>query len=101
MDKKVLAFCYYPNPNTNKLDITKEYYANDLKDEKMVEELFDYAQILEASIEYDGWEFLIKTYGYKKLFEIDKKSGWLSDKSDNLQDYIEWVEYEKNCVKNK
>ena len=99
--EKRLAFLYDPNTFSETGKSTKDYYAEDLNDEKNVKELFDYAQILEAFIEYDGWEYLIKTHGYEKLYEIDKKSGWLSDHSDNLQDYKEWVDYEKKCVKEK
>ncbi len=57
-----------------------------------MEELFDYCQILEAYITKQGWAFLIEHYGYEKLYEIDKKSGWLGD--DTLEEYIASVEYE-------
>ena len=43
--------------------------------EKKVEIVFDYAQILEVQITNRGWEYLIKQYGFNKLFEIDKRSG--------------------------
>ncbi len=37
-------------------------------------------------------------YGHKELYAIDRKSGWLSDKSfeNTLDEYIKWVEYEVN-----
>lgn len=35
--------------------------------------LFDYAKILEVYITGKGWNYLIKHYGFDKLFEIDKK----------------------------
>ena len=101
MEKKRLAFYYDPKTFTETGNTIKDYYEDDLKEEKIVEELFDYAQILLAYIEYEGWKFLIDQYGYEKLYEIDKKSGWLTDKSDNLQDYIEWVKYEMDIVKDK
>lgn len=59
-------------------------------------ELFDDCQILEAYITKSGWEFLIKFYGYEKLYEIDRKSGWHEGQEDpyNLDEYVKWVEYE-------
>ena len=71
-----------------------------LKPEK-VEELFDYCQILEAYITKTGWQFLIESYGYDKLYEIDKRSGWLSDRSteSNLEEYIEQIKYEISICK--
>ena len=56
------------------------------------EELFDYCQILEAYISKKGWAFLIDYYGYEKLYEIDKKSGWFDD--ETLEKYIASVQYE-------
>lgn len=87
----MLAYYFYPFiPNQN----IKEYTKNDLKNPETVEGLFDYCQILEAYITKSGWKFLIEFYGYEKLYEIDKRSGWLSDYSDTLEEYIEWVKYE-------
>ena len=37
--------------------------------------LFDYCQILEASISKGGWNYLIDRFGLNELFEADKKSG--------------------------
>lgn len=71
----------------------KEYSESDLLDPVVVEELFDYCQILEGYITKTGWDFLISNYGYEELFEIDKKSGWLD--SDSLDEYISDLEYEK------
>ena len=59
---------------------------------EVLEELFGYCQILEAYITKKGWEFLIDYYGYEKLYEIDKKSGWLDDVT--LEKYIASVQYE-------
>ncbi|MBE6850771.1 MAG: hypothetical protein E7504_03385 [Ruminococcus sp.] len=59
---------------------------------EIVEELFDYCQILEAYITKKGWAFLIEYYGYEKLYEIDKKSGWLDN--ETLEEYISSVQYE-------
>ena len=47
----------------------------------IVEELFDYCQILEAYITKDGWEFLTKYHGYEQLYEIDKRSGWFDEET--------------------
>ena len=85
----MLAYYHYPFvPNQDLREYTKE----ELTDPKIVEELFDYCQILEAYITKQGWAFLIEHYGYEKLYEIDKKSGWLDD--DTLEEYIASVEYE-------
>lgn len=101
MKKNRLAFYFDPETFTETGKTIKDYYEEDLNEEKTVEELFDYAQILLAYIEYDGWKYLINKYGYEKLYEIDKRSGWLSDNSDNLQEYIEWVKHEMDIVKDK
>ena len=53
----MLAFYLYPFEPNKKF---REYTEDDLKDPKIVEELFDYCQILEAYITKDGWEFLTK-----------------------------------------
>lgn len=88
----MLAFYFYPFvPNQD----IKEYTKEDLMNPNKVEELFDYCQILEAYITKSGWKFLIQHYGYKKLYEINNKSGWLD--ADNLDDFISWVEYEIEC----
>ena len=71
------------------------YQRGFTKPEK-VEELFDYCQILEAYITKKGWQFLIENYGYDRLYEIDKRSGWLTERSSesSIEEYIEWVKYE-------
>lgn len=89
----MLAYYFYPfEPNKN----ISEYTEEDLRDPKKIEELFDYCQILEGHITKAGWQYLIDTYGYERLYEIDKRSGWLSGRSDNdtLEEYIQWVKYE-------
>ena len=85
----MLAYYHYPFVQNQDLS---EYTKEELTDPKIVEELFDYCQILEAYITKQGWAFLIEHYGYEKLYEIDKKSGWLDD--DTLEEYIASVEYE-------
>ena len=85
----MLAYYHYPFVQNQDL---REYTKEELTDPKIVEELFDYCQILEAYITKQGWAFLIEHYGYEKLYEIDKKSGWLDD--DTLEEYIASVEYE-------
>ena len=85
----MLAYYHYPFVQNQDL---REYTKEELTDPKIVEELFDYCQILEAYITKQGWAFLIEHYGYEKLYEIDKKSGWLDD--DTLEEYIASVQYE-------
>lgn len=86
MEEKIepLAFRYWPIGNNTK------YWECDLDNEKKVEILFDYAQILEVQITNRGWEYLIKRYGFNKLFEIDKSSGWFD--CENIEEYKSWVE---------
>ena len=52
MDRAVLAFRRFPEPNG------VEYFAEDLNSEQNVIELFDYCQILEAIIYENGWHYL-------------------------------------------
>ena len=90
----MLAYYHYPFLPDRSF---KEYTEADLKNPAKVEELFDYCQILEAYITKSGWAFLVQFYGYERLHEIDKKSGWLSDLCDdvdNIEEYIEWVKHE-------
>lgn len=64
---------YYLYPFIPNQDV-KEYSKEDLMDPKKVEE----------------------------LFEIDKRSGWLSDRTENtLEEYIEWVKYEISIAVNE
>lgn len=86
----MLAY-YMPRPYEK--ENVKEYTAEDLLDPEVVEELFDYCQILEGYITKSGWDYLISNHGYENLFQIDKKSGWID--SDNLEEYISDLEYEK------
>ena len=74
----MLAFYLYPFEPNQKF---REYTEDDLKDPKIVEELFDYCQILEGYITKDGWEFLTKYHGYEQLYEIDKRSGWFDEET--------------------
>jgi hypothetical protein len=85
----MLAYYHYPFVDNRNY---REYTEADLSDSGTVEELFDYCQILEASITKKGWAFLIAHYGYEKLFEIDSISGWHLD--DTLEEYIASVQYE-------
>ena len=91
---------YYLYPFVQNRDV-REYTKEDLLKPEKVEELFDYCQILEAYITKKGWQFLIERYGYDKLYEIDKRSGWLSDQSteSNLEEYIERIKYEISICK--
>ena len=90
----MLAFYHYPfNDNQEYTEYTKE----DLMNPSKVEELFDYCQVLEAYISKSGWEFLIQYYGYEKLYQIDKKSGWLG--AETLEEFKSYIDYEMKCGK--
>ena len=80
---KLLAYyCYSPAPCGNYREIS----ADELKDPKKVESLFDLCQIYEANITADGWHFLIGQYGFQRLYEIDKESGWFDE--DTLEEFV-------------
>ena len=66
----MLAYYHYPFVQNQDY---REYTRDELIKPEIVEELFDYCQILEAYITKKGWAFLIEYYGYEKLYEIDKK----------------------------
>ena len=85
----MLAF-YSPNPHD--ADNITEYNESDLTNPEIVEQLFDYCQILEGYITKSGWEFLISHYGYKTLFEINNRSGWID--AETLEEYIKALDYE-------
>lgn len=80
---KLLAYyCYSPAPCGNYREIS----AEELKDPKKVEILFDFCQILKAYITAEGWHFLIAQHGFQKLYEIDRKSGWFDE--DTLEEFV-------------
>lgn len=80
---KLLAYyCYSPAPCGNYREIS----AEELKDPKKVESLFNLCQIYEATITADGWHFLIAQHGFQRLYEIDKKSGWFDE--DTLEEFV-------------
>ena len=89
-----MAMAYY-FPSWDTLENCKEYGKEDLMNPQNVEELFDYCQILYADITKSGREFLIEYYGFQGLYEIDKKSGWLTDWETemSLEEYIQWVKH--------
>lgn len=87
----MLAYYFYPFEEKQQY---REYTEEELMNPKVVEEVFDYCQILEAYITKEGWSFLIDHYGYKKLYEIDKKSGWFDE--DTLEEFTETVKQEMN-----
>lgn len=90
----MLAYYHYPFvDNQNFIEYTKE----DLTVPSKVEELFDYCQILEAYITKSGWDFLIQYYGYDKLYQIDKKSGWFD--AENLEEFQLCIQAEiESCI---
>lgn len=80
MKPEILAWRKYPEPNGT------AYFAVDLIDRAKVIELFDYCQILEATISDGGWAFLFEHYGLSGILEIDNESKWLED-----EDPGEWI----------
>lgn len=82
----MLAYYIYPIPKG------REYTETDLQNPANVVELFGYCVILEGMITKAGWRFLIETYGYERLYEMDKEALW--NDSDTIEEYIEWVMYE-------
>lgn len=80
MKSESLAWRKYPEPNGT------EYFSTDLINKFKVIELFDFCQILEASIWDKGWCFLFTNYGLNGIIKIDEKSGWLDD-----SDLGEWI----------
>lgn len=85
--EELLAFYIYPLPKGT------EYTKEQLKDVNKVEELFDYAQILEACITKKGWDYLLNIHGYETLFKIDQKSCWHD--VEDINDFISYIEMEK------
>ncbi len=90
----MLAFYHYPFTHNNKFI---EYTESDLSTPEQVQKLFDYCQILEAYITYQGWQFLIEKYGWEQLFQINAESDWID--SDNIHDFRLWVENEMEKLK--
>jgi hypothetical protein len=74
--KQDLAWRMYPKPNGT------VYTVEDLKNPKTVEIIFDYCQILEATIFAKGWQLLFKTHGTDGLIEINRRSGWFEEDDD-------------------
>lgn len=75
-ERKRLAWYQWPEPDGT------SYFEEDLTDSQKVEELFDYCQILLATINKEGWQFLVKTYGITGLLDINRKSGWFDEEDD-------------------
>ncbi|WP_298517180.1 hypothetical protein [uncultured Kordia sp.] len=80
-----LAWRKYPEPNGT------TYFTVDLIDKSKVIQLFDFCQILEASIWDTGWNFLFENYGLNEILEIDTESGWLND--EDLGAWISSIYY--------
>ena len=72
------------------------YREEDLRDPALVEELFDYCQILYAVISKEGWDFLLSTHGLEDLYRIDCRSGWHD--SPNLAAFRADVEMERTAA---
>ncbi len=76
----------YPEPEG------KSYSKESLENPIVVEEVFDYCQILLAAIFAEGWQFLFSHYSIEALAEIDKKSGWFQPCS--AEEFKESLEYQ-------
>ncbi len=83
---KILAWRKYPIPRGS------NYYRHSLQQEFNVTVLFDFCQIMEATIFAEGWNFLISNYGLNKLYEIDKVSQWFD--SDSKEEWLECFLYQ-------
>ena len=88
MSDVLAVVIYYPSHDG------KNYYEEDLKDEKTVEELFDYCGIQDGFIKPAGWKFLSEYYGYEKLYEINERSGYLW--VDSVEEFVRDIE---DCIK--
>jgi len=86
----VLGFYLYPIPEGT------AYTADDLENPDKVIELFGYCGIGEGIVTMEGWDFLIRLYGYERLFQLDKEAMWLD--SDSIEEYIEEVQYERDIA---
>ncbi len=69
----------------------KYFYEQDLRKPDVVEEVFDYCQILLAHISKEGWRFLLSNYSISQLIEIDRKSGWFQPCSNS--EFSACIEY--------
>ncbi|MEZ4329245.1 MAG: hypothetical protein R3B40_28715 [Polyangiales bacterium] len=49
----------------------------------MVEQVFDYCQILEAVITAEGWRVLFEAHGADGLVAINRRSGWFTESPDD------------------
>ena len=70
---KCLAWYRYPEPTGT------EYHESDLKNEAIVETLFDYCQLWLGIIYPSGWKYLFEKHGSDKLLRIDERSDWFGE----------------------
>lgn len=85
-----IAYRIYPLPHGT------VYSEEDVCSIDDVVGIFDYCQILEASVSKAGWEYLIDKFGIEGLFEANKISGWLN--SESLEEFALDIEYEKETA---
>lgn len=81
-----LAWYKFPEPDG------KEYTEQDLEDEAIVKELFDYCQVLLATINKHGWKKLFRFHGLEKLLAINEESGWFD--TDTRKEAIDGIKYQ-------
>lgn len=83
MDKNInkpLAFNIYPLPNGIR------YSKSDLLNGDILIDIFNYCQILEATIFPAGWELILGGYTLDELLKLNTISGWLD--VDNIEDLL-------------
>jgi hypothetical protein len=68
-----MAWYMYPEPKGT------PYSREDLENERTVETIFDYCQVLRATILAPGWRHLFKTYGMSGILRINQRSGWYDE----------------------
>lgn len=83
---KYLAWYIYPKPKG------REYTETALENPAVVKEVFDYCQLLLATISKYGWKKLIQFHGLDELLRINEDSGWF----DNQRriEVIDSIKYE-------
>ena len=71
--KEVLAWRRYPEPEGT------EYFREDVDNYDKLLEIFDFCQILEASILPGGWAYIFSNLEIEQLIKRAKESGWFDE----------------------
>lgn len=83
-----MAWYKYPEPQG------KEYSEQDVENQSIVQEIFDYCQINLAIISKYGWKKIIQFHGVSAILDINRKSGWFD--GDDDREALEDIKY--NCL---